>query len=131
MESSASALGKGEVSKSIGRSIAQLHKERFGKGPETVRSYVHDDCVLVLMYKGHTRQEETLDEGGEEKAVAEQRVRSSEVIQDQLVGVVESEIGRKVIGYMTGSQQDPSLLSHVFVLEPTDLPDVGSRDQDP
>ena len=64
-----------------------------------------------------------MEAGGEEKAVAQQRVRSAEAIHDELVSVVEVATERKVIGYMSSSRQEPSLLSHVFVLEPTDLLD--------
>ena len=88
-----------------------------------MKCYLHDDCVLVLMYEGHTRSEATLEAGGDQKAVAQQRVRSSDAIHDELISVVEGATERKVIGYMSSSQQEPSLLSHVFVLEPTDLLD--------
>ena len=121
MDESATILGATDASKTIARSIAWLHKHHLGKGPTKVKCYRHDDCVLVLMYEGHTHAEETLQAGGEQKAVARQRVRSSDVIHDQLVEVVESATERKVVGYMSSSQQEPSLLSHVFVLEPTDL----------
>lgn len=121
MDDSSAVLGTTGATRAIARSIASLHKEHFDKGPERVKCYVHDDCVLVLMYDGHTRSEMTLEAGGEEKAVAQQRVRSSDAIHDDLVSVVEGATERKVIGYMSSSQQHPSLLSHVFVLEPTDL----------
>ena len=110
-----------EVGKAIARSVSALHKEHFGQGPERSKCYVHDDCVLVLMYEGHTRSELTLQTGGEQKAVAQQRVRSSDAIRAELVVAVEEATERKVVGYMSSSQQEPSLLSHVFVLEPTDL----------
>ena len=121
MSEDAPALLGNDAGRAIGRSIAALHKKHLGKGPERVKSYVLDDCVLVLMYEGHTQSEATLQAGGEEKAVARQRVRSAESIHDELVGVVEAETGRKVIGYMSSSQQEPSLLSLTFVLESTDL----------
>jgi hypothetical protein len=35
--------------------------------------------------------------------------------------VVEAETGRKVIGFMTSSQQEPSLLAYVFVLDSSEL----------
>jgi uncharacterized protein YbcI len=107
--------------KAISRAVIALHKKHLGRGPERAKSYVHDDCVLVLMYEGHTPSEQTLQTGGEAKAVAQQRVRAADAIRLDLTEVIEAETGRKVIGYMSSSQQDPSLLSHVFVLDPTDL----------
>jgi uncharacterized protein YbcI len=114
---------EGEVRRAISRSIVTLLKEHLGRGPVKAKTYVQDDSVLVLMYEGHTTGEETLRAGGEAKAVASQRVISSEAIQGRLTDIVEAETGRKVIGFMSSSQQDPSLLSFVFVLETTDLLD--------
>jgi uncharacterized protein YbcI len=120
---SSTVLGAAGVNRAIAHSLAALHREHLGKGPNRVKCYLHDDCVLVLMYEGHTRSEATLEAGGEQKAVAEQRVRSSDAIHDEFISVVEAATERKVIGYMSSSQQEPSLLSHVFVLDPTDLLD--------
>ena len=123
MDDSIGVVGISGAHRAIAHSLAALHRDRLGRGPTKVKCYLHDDCVLVLMYDGHTSTEETLEAGGEEKAVAQQRVRSAEAIHDELVSVVEVATERKVIGYMSSSQQEPSLLSHVFVLEPTDLLD--------
>ena len=111
----------GDARRAISRSVVSLLKEHLGRGPVKAKTYVHDDSVLVLMYEGHTTGEETLREDGEEEAVAEQRVKKSEAISDQLTAVIEAETRREVIGYMSSSQQDPSLLSYVFVLDSTDL----------
>ena len=111
----------GDARRAISRSVVSLLKEHLGRGPVKTKTYVLEDSVLVLMYEGHTTGEETLREGGEEEAVAEQRVKKSEVISERLTAVIEAETRRKVIGYMSSSQQDPSLLSYVFVLDSTDL----------
>jgi hypothetical protein len=34
---------------------------------------------------------------------------------------VETATGRKVIGFMSGNQQDPDMICEVFVLAPTEL----------
>ena len=39
--------------------------------------------------------------------------------------VIEEATGRKVIGFMSGNQQDPDIMSEVFILAPTDLVDDG------
>jgi uncharacterized protein YbcI len=121
MEVSSAVLGTSNTSKELARTIAALHKQHLGKGPKTVKCYVHDDCVLVLMYEGHTSGEATLQNGGEGKEVAKQRVLKSAAIDDELIAAVETATERKVITCMSSSKQDPSLLSLVFVLEPTDL----------
>ena len=37
--------------------------------------------------------------------------------------MIEEAVGRKVVGFMSGSQQDPDMMCEVFVLAPTDLVD--------
>jgi uncharacterized protein YbcI len=115
-----------DARRAISRSVVALLKTHLGRGPVRARTYLHDDSVLVLMSEGHTQGEETLRQVGEKKAVAALRVSSSEAIRGQLVAVVEAETGRRVIGYMSSSQQEPSLLSYVFVLDSTDL--LGAAD---
>ena len=111
----------GDTQRAISRSVVTVFKEHLGRGPIKAKTYLHDDSVLVLMFNGHTVAEDTLGAGGEQKAVASQRVKASEAIRSRLTSIVEAETGRKVIGFMSSSQQDPSLLSLVFVLESSDL----------
>lgn len=56
-------------------------------------------------------------EGGAKRAVAQSRVDLSEMLRDPLIEVIERNLGRKVAGFMSSSQQHPDLLSLVFVLD--------------
>ena len=103
------------------REIIQLHKEFMGRGPIRSKLYLHEDSVLVLLFNGHTRAEHTMLEGGGRRSVAQTRVDMSESIRARFIEVVERYTGREVVGFMSSSQQGPDLLSHVYVLRPTDL----------
>ena len=46
-----------------------------------------------------------------------------DVMRDRFEAVVEKATGRKVIGFMSGNQQDPDMICEVFVLAPTELVD--------
>jgi hypothetical protein len=48
-------------------------------------------------------------------------VKASEAIHSQLTAIIEAELGREVVGFMSSSQQDPSLFSYVFVLDSSEL----------
>jgi uncharacterized protein YbcI len=109
----------------IQREIVQLHKQFFGRGPVATKLYVHADCVLVLMFSGHTASEQTMLEYGGGRSVAQTRVDLSESMKAQYIDVVERHTGRQVVGFMSSSQQDPDLLSQVYVLAPTDLLDAS------
>lgn len=111
----------GDTRRAISRSVVTVLKEHLGRGPVKAKTYLHEDSVLVLMFNGHTVAEDTLGTEGEAKSVASQRVKASEAIRSRLTSIVEAETGRKVIGFMSSSQQDPSLLSLVFVLDSSDF----------
>jgi uncharacterized protein YbcI len=116
------------VSQVIQREIIKLHKEFFGRGPVRSKLYMQRDSVLMLMFEGHTRGEESLRAAGERRSVAQGRVDISESARERFIEVVERNTGRRVVGFMSSSQQDPDLLSHVYVLEPTDLLRVVDED---
>jgi hypothetical protein len=44
-----------------------------------------------------------------------------EVMRDRFVQVIEAATGRRVVGFMSGNQQNPDMICEVFVLAPTDL----------
>lgn len=103
------------------REVVQLHKDFAGRGPVKTKLYQHDDSVLLVMFDGHTTSEQTMLEGGGRRSVAQTRVDISETARDRMIEVIERHTGREVVGFMSSSQQDPDLLSYVFVLKPTDL----------
>ena len=119
----------------IAREVVKLHKEFFGRGPVKAKAYTHQDSVLVVMFNGHTASEQTLLEGGGRRAVAQTRVDISETMRARFIEVVAEITGREVVGFMSSSQQNPDLLSHVYVLKPTDLltvvPDEGGVEDRP
>ena len=101
--------------------LVALLKSFYGVGPTQAKTYYHDDLVVCLMRGGFTRVEQTLLEGGRTSAVIQQRMEFQEVMRDRFTAVVEEATGRKVVGFMSGNQQDPDMICEVFVLAPTDL----------
>ncbi len=117
---------------SVSREIVVLLKDLTGRGPTKAKTYVHKDCVILLLREGHTRSEATMFAAGGSRGVAQSRVDMSETIRDPLIEVIERHSGRKVVGFMSSSQQDPDLLSFVFVLDTSPLLEVVEEDgEDP
>lgn len=112
--------GRGTTLANISRRIVMLHKEFYGKGPTKARTYLQDDAVFVLLRGGFTRVEETLLRDGRGEAVHRQREAFQQVMHDRFVEVIEDELGRKVIAFMSTSHQDPDLLAELFVLDNPD-----------
>lgn len=114
----------------ISREVVVLLKNLVGRGPTRSKTYIHDDCVILLLREGHTRGEETMFEAGAGRGVAQGRVDISETIRSSLIEVIERYTGRKVVGFMSSSQQHPDLISFVFVLDTSPLLGVIDGDAD-
>lgn len=112
----------------ISREVVVLLKSLVGRGPTKSKTYIHDDCVILLLREGHTRGEETMFEAGGGRGVAQSRVDISETIREPLIEVIERHTKRKVVGFMSSSQQDPDLISFVFVLDTSPLLEVIEGD---
>ena len=111
------------VRTAISDGMVALLKDYYGVGPTQAKTYYHDDLVVCLMRGGFTRVEQTLLEGGRTAAVIQQRMEFQDVMRERFVAVVEGATGRRVVGFMSGNQQDPDMICEVFVLAPTDLVD--------
>jgi hypothetical protein len=55
--------------------------------------------------------------------VIQQRMEFQEVMRQRFAKVIEDATGKRVIGFMSGNQQDPDLMCEVFIVAPTDLVD--------
>lgn len=116
-------LGEGEVRTAISEGVVALLKDFYGIGPTRAKTYVADDLVVCLLRGGFTKVEQTLLEGGRGHAVIAQRMEFQDVMRDRFVAVIEQATGRRVIGFMSGNQQDPDMICEIFVLAPSDLVD--------
>ena len=114
-------LSDGAVRTAVSDGMVALLKDYYGVGPTQTKTYYHDDLVVCLLRGGFTRVEKTLLEGGRGAAVIQQRMEFQEVMRDRFVHVIESATGRRVVGFMSGNQQDPDLMCEVFILAGSDL----------
>ena len=111
----------GDELTAVSDGLVTLLKEFYGRGPTQARSYYQDDLVVCILRGGYTQVEQTLLDGGRGSAVIEQRMEFQELMCDRFEAVIEKAVGRKVIGFMSGNQQQPDMMCEVFILAPTDL----------
>jgi uncharacterized protein YbcI len=116
-EAAERAADAGDVQTQISNGLAALLREYYGRGPERTRTYVSDDLVVCLLRGGFTRVEQTLLESGYSGDVIRQRMVFQDVMRERFEAVVETATGRKVIGFMSGNQQEPDMICEGFVLE--------------
>jgi uncharacterized protein YbcI len=111
----------------ISDGMVALLKEFYGRGPTRTKSYYEDDLVVCVLRGGFSRVEQTLLDGGRGAAVIRQRMEFQDVMRERFDAVIEQATGRRVIGFMSGNQQDPDMMCEVFILAPTDLVDEHDR----
>jgi uncharacterized protein YbcI len=114
---------RGDVRTAISDGIVALLKEFYGRGPDKTKTYVNGDLVVCLLRGGFTRVEQTLREGGHGDDVIRQRMAFQDVMRDRFTEVVEDATGRRVIGFMSGNQQNPDMICEIFVLAQNSLLD--------
>jgi uncharacterized protein YbcI len=113
----------GDLLTAISQGMVALLKEFYGRGPTRAKTYFQDDLVVCLLRGGFSRVEQTLLEGGRSSSVIQQRMDFQDLMRERFVAVIEDAAGRRVIGFMSGNQQDPDIMCEVFILDPTDLVD--------
>jgi uncharacterized protein YbcI len=116
-------MADGDVRTAISDGLVALIKEYYGRGPEQAKTYVNDDLVVCLLRGGFTPVEQTLRHGGYGDEVIRQRMAFQEVMRGRFEHVVEQATGRRVVGFMSGNQQDPDMICEVFVLAHNELVD--------
>lgn len=104
----------------ISRRVVGLMKQHYGKGPTGARTYHTGDLVVVLLSGGYTTVEKTLMAGGRGDAVTTQRTAFQETIHPLMRQIIEEELRRPVIAFMSTSHQDPDLSAELFLLAPED-----------
>jgi uncharacterized protein YbcI len=113
----------GVVLTAISDGLVALLKEFYGRGPTRAKSYFEDDLVVCVLRGGFSRVEQTLLDGGRGESVISQRMEFQEVMRQRFEAVIEDATGQRVIGFMSGNQQEPDMMCEVFILAPTDLVD--------
>jgi uncharacterized protein YbcI len=104
----------------ISTSAVQVLHEYTGRGPTKAKTMINDDLVTIVLADTLTQGERTLVENGHDERVIQLRHDYQMVMRDDLVAVVERELERKVIAFMSQNHIDPDLAVETFVLEPVE-----------
>jgi uncharacterized protein YbcI len=106
-----------------------LH-EYTGRGPTKARTTINRDTVMIVFADTLTKGERKLAENGDGETVLQMRHRFQEAMRDDLVAMVESEMERKVLAFMSTNHIDPDMAAEVFVLEPAEEGGVEDEEED-
>jgi uncharacterized protein YbcI len=100
----------------ISNALVHLHKEAYGRGPTSARTYVQDDLCVCLLRGGYTRAEHTLRDHGEMEALRHHRVVVQGTMEDQARAIVREHLGRDVVSVMSATDPERDVSVEVFVL---------------
>ena len=103
----------------IATSVVQVMHEYTGRGPTKAKTTINENLVTVLLADTLTNGERNLVEFGRADRVIRLRHDYQLVMRNDLVEIVERELDRKVIAFMSQNHIDPDLAIEVFVLQPT------------
>jgi uncharacterized protein YbcI len=98
-------------------SVQVLH-EYTGRGPTRAKTTINQDIVTVLFADTLTKGERKLVENGYSDRVIGLRHDYQHAMSGDLIGIVERQLGRKVVAFMSQNHIDPDLAVEVFVLAP-------------
>ena len=104
----------------IATSVVQVVNQYTGRGPTKAKATIDENMVTVLLADTLTDGERTLVQNGRAERVLRLRHDYQLVMGNDLVGVVERELHRKVIAFLSQNHIDPDLAVEIFVLKPAD-----------
>jgi uncharacterized protein YbcI len=104
----------------ISTAAVRLLHEYTGRGPTKAKTLINGDVVAVLLADTLTKGERKLVENGRSERILQLRHDYQLVMRDDLVAIVERQLERKVIAFMSQNHIDPDLAVEVFVLEPAE-----------
>jgi uncharacterized protein YbcI len=108
-------LGAGPM---ISTAVVQLLHEYTGRGPTKAKTVINEDLVTILLADTLTKGERKLVDNGLSDRVLQLRHDYQITMRDDLVAIVERQLGRTVIAFMSQNHIDPDLAIEIFVLEP-------------
>jgi uncharacterized protein YbcI len=104
----------------ISTAAVQLLHEYTGRGPTKAKTVINEDLVTIVLADTLTTGERRLVDNGLSDRVLQLRHDYLLTMRDDLVGIVERQLGRTVIAFMSQNHIDPDLAVEVFVLEPAE-----------
>jgi len=107
----------GRLLASISNEFVQMQKQYWGLGPVSVKSYMMDDLLLIVMRGGLTQAEHTMLDFDEADLVRDFRQTFENKMTQNLTDKIERLTGRKVLTYQSQILFDPDVVTELFVFD--------------
>jgi uncharacterized protein YbcI len=107
----------------VSRAMVRLYKEHFGRGPVKAKTRFADHDTLLCTLEGSlTPTEKTLVAMGEDQRLRDIRMFFQHATEARFREVVEDLTGRRVIGFVSGTDTGRDISAEIFYLEPVPTP---------
>ena len=108
-----------EVEEAIAADLLRIHRDSYGTGAGSVRAYINDDSVLVILDDLELqRSEEFMIGAGEGQSVLDVRNHYQQAIETTFRAAVERATGRRVVSFVSATKLDPNYAVEIFRLAP-------------
>jgi uncharacterized protein YbcI len=108
------------VAAAISNGAVRVLRDYTGRGPTQARTLINRDSVMILFGDTLTKGERKLAEVGDAAVVLQMRHRFQQAMREDLTSLVEGQLERKVVAFMSANHLDPDMAAEVFVLEPAE-----------
>jgi uncharacterized protein YbcI len=112
-----SAVREPTPNEALSSAMVGIFKEYLGRGPTRARVQITGETVVGLFSDTLTKAERSLVAAGDGEAVRTMRRKFQDAMRDELVGAVETVVGREVVAFMSDNHLDPDVAVEVFVLK--------------
>src|SRR4051794_36224182 len=109
---------RGDHASTISRGMVALMRQVAGRGPESARTTIGRDHVLVMFRETLTEGERNLVKADMDAEVTALRAAYQSLLRPKAVELIEETLQRRVIGFMSANHFEPDLAAEVFILDP-------------
>jgi uncharacterized protein YbcI len=102
----------------ISTATVQLIHEYTGRGPTKAKTVINQDLVTIVLADTLTKGERRLVDKGLSDRVLQLRHDYQVTMRDDLVAIVERQLDRKVIAFMSQNHIDPDLAVEMLCSNP-------------
>ena len=105
----------------VSNALVALHKEQFGRGPTSARSYfAGPDTLICLLEDALLPAEHALVEMGEQQRVRDARLFMQVATADRFTAKIEQLVGRRVYSFVSALDADKAIAYEIFHFQSAD-----------
>jgi len=102
----------------LSNAMVRIHKEQFGRGPTSARSYfAGPDVIVSVLETVLLPAEKKMVDLGDQNRVRDSRVSFQAATAKEFIEAVEAIVGRKVHAFASGVDADRDVVFETFYFE--------------